>query len=216
MERGAQMKFAGVLWLSLFIPAVAAAQAVEMPDIALTQDEIRTAIALGQSSSEIPRLRVGKRATLIKSAIAVQVGAASTPYMRIALAAREAKAKYRVFSEADVTKELAGNFLLLMIHPQPMTDKKSPTTSPETILALPKGSIDPADAVRPIWTQTENQTLQNLFGAQWTESTMFAAFPPEVLNKNLEFVVIYKEKPYMGAGATKQEIRAEVIDKVVK
>lgn len=185
-----------------------------IPPSTLTPDQIAAAIALGQSDKEIKTARIGKRATLVRSALAYENGRLLTAPVRIALAARAARTNYKTFTTDDVTPELGGDYLLVMLPPQRSSADERVKTAAETVLLLPKNSTDPAKAIRPLWTSSSLETLQNLFGAIWVEKTVFAAFPSGSFSADMELVTVYVEPTYFGGGPAKRELRTVIVDRI--
>ncbi len=177
--------------------------------------EIAAAIQDGQSKKELKPYRIGRRAKLIRSAMAFELGQAYTPYLRIALAARAARDAYKTFTEADVTPDMTEPLVYVQVPPQERPGAKTPLDKyidVETVLVMPKGSKDPAQAIRPVWLKESVSVFTNLFGAQWQSRGMVAAFPIEVLMQAYEVIAIYKDKPLMGGGPSGRELRGTVVD----
>lgn len=167
---------------------------------------IASALAEGASSRQIQGYRVGRRATLIRSAVAVEIGRAYTPFLRVALAARQARETYRTFSAANLTPELTEPVVVVVFQPQPSSNGP---TSVMTVLAMPKGKSDPTLAIQPIWSKPNDISYQNVFGATWTSSGMLAAFPLETMGAGFEFIAVYEGRAAMGSGPNGREIRGE-------
>ena len=163
-------------------------------------------------------MRIGLPASLRRSAIVIQIGTAYTPDTRVSLAARAALASYRTLSEADVTPDLAGDYVLLVLPPidGPRGGGPMSRVELETVLLLPRKSKDPSQAIRPLWTKTDVATLQNAFGAQWASQTVLAAFPDRVLDPEFDVVAVYRSEVGFGGGPQKREIRAVLFDRPKK
>lgn len=200
-------------FLLLYSPIAFAQQSP--PASELSKTEIATAIQDGLSKKELKPFRIGKRAKLIKSAMAVEIGQAYTPYLRVALAARAARDSYKTFADSDVTSEMVEPLVYVQFPPQERFGATTPLDQyidVENVLVMPKGSKDPAQAIRPVWLKESVTAFTNLFGAQWQTKGMVAAFPLESLSPEYEFVAIYREKPTMGGGASGREIRGTKVD----
>lgn len=192
------MRISSIVAVVLLLPTLVSAQRLSDADIA-------TAITEAQGKKDIKPLRVGKRAALIKSAMVYELGAVYTPRLRVAMAARTAIRSYKPFSAADVTDDMASLIVLFVVPPRAPDRGVVGAVEAETILVLPKGSKDPAQAIRPEWTKTDTASYQNGFGAKWEENTVVAAFDPKVLAKGLEFVVVFRGG---------DELRGEIVDEV--
>lgn len=192
---------------SCTILAIAATIALTTPVSAqerLSQEQISAAIAEGRGKKELKPARVAKRA-LIRSALQYELGHLYTPSMRVAIAARQAARAYKPFTAADVTDAMAGDVLLFVVPPQQVGRSAMNAIAAETILVMPKGSKDPAKAIRPIETSIETTAYMNAFGAKWDEHTIIATFDRSVVAKGLEFVVVYRNG---------EELRGEIVDEL--
>jgi hypothetical protein len=198
-----------------FAPTLGSAQEQSVEPI--SPERIRAAIAAGTAKREVKPMRVGLPASLRRGAIVIQNGTAYTPELRIAMASRAAAASYKTFSEADVTPQLAGDYVLLVLPPiSSPTGVAMSKVDLETVLLLPRRSKDPAQAIRPLWTRTDVSTMQNAFGAQWEAQTVLAAFPNDVLDPEMEIVSVYRSEVSFGGGPQKRELRAIIFDKPEK
>jgi len=201
------------VFLLFYVPLAFSQQSP--PATQLSEIDVATAIQDGLSKKELKPFRIGRRAKLIKSAMAVEIGQAYTPYLRVALAARAARDSYKAFAESDVTPDMVEPLVYVQVPPQERVGATTPLdqyVDVETVLVLPKGSKDPAQAIRPIWLKESVTVFTNLFGVQWQTKGMVAAFPMETLSPAYEFVAIYKEKPTMGGGTSGKEIRGTNVD----
>jgi hypothetical protein len=114
---------------------------------ALTKEQIAGAIADGLSKRELRPYRIGKRASLIRSAMAMELGLAYTPYLRVALAARAARDAYKPFDANSVTPEMVDPLVYVDVPPQELVGARNPLEKyidVETVLVMPKGARDPA------------------------------------------------------------------------
>jgi len=172
----------------------------------ITAEAIDAAIARGMSDAEIKPARVGRRAALVRSALQYELGRVYTPSDLIALEARAAKKAYKAYTRDNVTPDLAQDVLVFIVPPRAEKARAMDAHPAETIVLLPKGSKDPAAAVRPVWTKVDVATYQNAFGATWQQATTLAAFrPQDVTAAGVEFAVVYRDG---------KELRGDVVDKI--
>lgn len=102
----------------------------------------------------------------------------STPYIRVAFAANEAKRRYKPFTAADVTDEMKASELRVYAPAWAGSDKRT-IVSPEAIVVLQGG--ENGSVVQPTSTQEMTEEFQNLFGAKADGHSMVAAFPLSAL-----------------------------------
>jgi hypothetical protein len=147
----------------------------------------------------------------------IHIATFSTPFMRVAMAARQAKKAYRKFTPADVTPEMIAPELHVYAWPQVNgTDKpsrdpiggnaiydKAPTgaVNVTAIVITPrKGKQEEkmAKAIHPTRFEEMTTLWQNLFGAEIRTLGMVGVFPLSALSEENEVHVIYDRPATMG------------------
>lgn len=184
------------LVLALLIPQQLAS-AQDKPGI-LTDEQLHAAMDFGNN---------GKPAVYKLDMGSFDAGWVTTPFMRVAIAARRAKESYKPFSLEDA-KALNDGTVHIAIGDtiaQAFTKKggKDRVVRPEQIIVLPKESKNINEAVRPI---DANVNVRNFMwmGSDLSRVTVLASFPTSVITKDQEFVMIYAENVFFG----KRELRA--------
>jgi hypothetical protein len=150
----------------------------------------------------------------------IHIATFSTPYMRVAMAARHAKKAYRKFTPADVTPEMIAPELHVYAWPQ-VNGADKPTRDPlggnaiydsapvggvnvTAIVITPrKGKQEEkmAAAIHPVRFEQMTALWQNLFGAEIRTFGMVATFPLAVLSEENEVHIIYNRPTTMGTNA---------------
>jgi hypothetical protein len=121
--------------------------------------------------------------------IGANIGVAySTPYVRVAFAANEAKRRYKRFTEADVTDELKAPELRVYAPAWAGSDRRT-IVSPEAIVVLQGG--DKGSIIQPTSTQEITEEFQNLFGAKTDGHSMVATFPLSMLKDGNTIRVVW-------------------------
>jgi hypothetical protein len=124
----------------------------------------------------------------------------STPFMRIAAAALDAKRNYRKFTAADVTSDLSA----VELHVYAWAQTQGPAVANVTTVVITpkKGSQDEkaARAIRPTRFESIPTSFKNLFGAEFSGDSKLAVFPLDVLSEQHEVHVVY-DRP-VGEGQT--------------
>jgi hypothetical protein len=182
------------------IPCVLLAASMAIPIRAevlteLSPAQIKEAIAAPEKAASCYRLTKGR------FAMEVFADCFTTPFSRVVGAAREAKRKYKPFSEADVTPELiaAGE---LQIHGLAGPAARGGVASVDTIVVMPEGSKDRSKAVMPTKTTEVSAEYKNALGASYEGKSVTAVFPLSVLTeRNTVHSVFDKHRAASGAGA---------------
>lgn len=135
----------------------------------------------------------------------------STPYSRLAAAAREARKRYEKFAEADVTPELLRPGIVEVIAwAQPSfvygRGRTGPPIDVTTVVVAPKKSSDRSAAILPAERVDLDERYQNLMGAKWEAHGLVARFPITVLVEANEVRVVYAGK---GCADWKQKLASE-------
>lgn len=153
----------------------------------LTPDVVRSAITLGTTAKAAPFYEV-RVPGLFGSLYKPRLGYFTTPYLRIAQAAYEAKKFYKPFTEADVSTVMTSLELHVYGTAQAVGAR---VASVQAILIAPKGEHDPAKAIRPTSTAEVPVGFRNLMGMEAKGTSLMAVFPLNVLREGFEVHVIY-------------------------
>lgn len=137
--------------------------------------------------------------------IGANIGVAySTPYVRVAFAANEAKRRYKPFTETDVTVEMKAPELRVYAPAWAASDRRT-IVSPEAIVVLQGG--DKGSVIQPTSTQDMTEEFQNLFGAKSDGHSMVAAFPLSVLKDGNVIRVVWNIGKEMSHKISTKNIR---------
>jgi hypothetical protein len=128
----------------------------------------------------------------------LRVGFYSTPYLRVALAARLAKRDYRTFTPADVTPDMLVPELHIYAFPQVAGAEVSNVTA--VVVTPRKGTPDQKRdrAIHPLRVEPLTTQWANLFGAKFEGQGRIAAFPLSVLSEQNEVHVVYDRPATIG------------------
>jgi hypothetical protein len=118
----------------------------------------------------------------------------STPFMRVAAAARQAKREYRRFTAADVTPEMVAPELHVYAWP------KADINVQAVIITPRKGNREEkaAAAIHPERFVELPMQFKNLFGAEFDGVGRMAVFPLSAISKDHEVHVVYNGKVVIG------------------
>ncbi len=143
---------------------------------------VNEAIRLGQSKKVRPYVY---KNPLLRHTMA----SFTTPFLRVAIAASEAKEKLMVFSPSDVTEEMLAPVLIVTVYPF-MYDF-SIHYSAKHVLIKKQKSNEPADAKQPTTIKPFDVTENTAGGGIVTEHGLVATFPLDVLRVGNEFAILY-------------------------
>jgi hypothetical protein len=122
----------------------------------------------------------------------------TTPYSRVAFAAREARKKYAPFTELQVTPEMVAPVVEVMAWPQNSfvfgSGKTGPPISVSRIVIMPAKGKDPSQAIQPSEQVDLDRSYSNLLGATWEARGILARFPLAVVSVGNEVRVVYDGK----------------------
>ncbi len=107
--------------------------------------DIQAAIVYGSSRKAVPRYVI-RKGGFFGSVYKPVLGVFTTPFLRVAQAAFEAKKQYKVFSAADVSREMLAPVLLVYGF-SPADGAR--IASVQSIIVTPKGRHEPETAIRP-------------------------------------------------------------------
>lgn len=148
------------------------------------------AIKLGSSKKKYGPYKIAKKMIGIKFAY----GTMLTPYIRVAMAASEAKRKMMPFTRDSVTKEMLEPVALCYIPPL-MGDKVDDIHRSAEHIIIRKGkSKDPKDVIQPIKVVKEDKTFSTALGVKVTKQAIYATFPLEALKEGFQFTIMYENK----------------------
>ena len=125
-------------------------------------------------------------------------GCFSTPYSRVAQAARSAREKYQTFKEADATPEMLAPVVeIVAFSPSSFImgrGRVGPPLDLEAVVVMPRKSKDRAAAILPTVQTDVDQAYQNLLGARFEAKAIRASFPLTVLSEENEIRFVYAGK----------------------
>jgi len=127
-----------------------------------------------------------------------------TPFLRVALAAQEAKRADRPFRPADATDLLADNLCHVVAFPYdrgprwgsdglgpPWEAAMERFAGVAQVLLMPRGSDDLEKAIQPAWTKPQVNTSHTQAGLKLETVTLLAAFPCEAVTAANDLLVIF-------------------------
>ena len=125
----------------------------------------------------------------------------STPYMRVAAAARQAKKEYRKFGPQDVTPEMVAPEL--HVYAWANAEGVDAANVSAVVITPKNGSKDEkmAKAIHPTRFEPIPQQFQNLFGATAQGVGRIAVFPLSALSGQNEVHVVYDRSARIGSNA---------------
>lgn len=145
------------------------------------------AIALGSSAKAAPFYEI-RVPGFVGSTYKPRLGYFTTPYLRVAQAAYEAKKLYKPFTEADVSPTMTALELHVYGTAQAVGAR---VANVQTIVITSKGERDPAKAIRPTSITEVPVAFRNLMGMEAQGKSLMAVFPLDALREGFEVHVIY-------------------------
>jgi hypothetical protein len=121
-----------------------------------------------------------------------RVAAYTTPFLRVALAASDAKKKSQPFGTADVTRDMTEAAVHIIGLDQDV--KGGAIANVERIFVMPKGVKDPTRAVLPVHTEQLSEEYKHTIGFTAGERGVIAVFPLSILREGNEVHVIFDRK----------------------
>lgn len=123
-------------------------------------------------------------------------GCFTTPYSRVALAAREARERYQAFSADQVTPEMIAPELEVIAIPQKTfvfgRGMEGPPASVKAVVVIPTKSKDRSQAILPLRQEPTLERYSNMLGATWEAAGMVATFPLSALSEKHEIRFVYE------------------------
>jgi hypothetical protein len=171
----------------------------------LTPDQTQEAIDWGMGKLKVDGKELSGNLQYQISDYGYDAGAfLLTPFLRVALAAREATRADRPFGPADVTDLLADNLCHVVAFPYDRgprwgSDGPGPPweaamerfASVAQVLLMPRSSDDPEKAIQPVWTKPQINTSHTAAGLKLETVTLIAAFPCEAVTAANDLIVIF-------------------------
>jgi len=165
------------------------------------------AIKLGLSKKKYGPYEIGKKMIGIKFTYATML----TPYIRVAMAASDARRKMMTFTRDNVTAEMLEPVAVCYIPPL-MGDKVGDIhRSAEHIIIKKIKSKDPKDVIQPIKIVKEDKTFSTPLGVKVTKQAVWATFPLEALKEGFEFTIMYENNVL-----TKDTFNVKITKKTLK
>jgi hypothetical protein len=134
----------------------------------------------------------------------IHIATFSTPYMRVAAAARQAKKEYKKFTPADVTPEMIAPELHVYAWAQGLSENGPAAANVNALVITPKKGNDEeraAKAIHPTKFEEIPTIFQNLFGAKADGVGQMGIFPLAALSEDNEIHVVYDRQAKMGNNA---------------
>jgi len=125
-------------------------------------------------------------------------GCFTTPYSRVAFAAREAKKAHEPFTERQVTPEMVAPVVEILALPQASfimgSGHVGPLIGVKRIVVMPAKGTDSSQAIPPSDQLDLDQRYSNLLGSWWEAGGILARFPLAVVRVANEVHVVYDGK----------------------
>jgi hypothetical protein len=199
------MRYSAAVLLAACLVAAPAFGQLLSPRSTLTLQQIQEAIDWGTGKIEINGQELNGNQQYQIAEYGYDAGALLlTPFLRVALAAQEAKRAERPFGPADATGLLADSLCHVVAFPYdrgPRWGSDGPTPPWETgmdrfasvaqVLLMPRSSDDPEKAIRPVWTKPRVNTSHTQAGPKLETVTLIAAFPCEAVTAANDLIVIF-------------------------
>ena len=179
------------LLIAISCSAVAFAQIVGD----MSSDRIREAIALGTKARDLEPYRINEGANWSPP---FKFAVYTTPFLRVALAAYNAKKQYKQFTEADVQPSMLAPEVEVYASSQPIEGTQ--IANVETIVLLPYKGKDRSTAILPTRTSALPDEYRNLYGFVGRGGGMLAVFPLDAWQENNELHVVF-DKPVAFSGS---------------
>ena len=184
---------------AIFVALVAVCAAPVSAQIVteMTPEKIREAIAFGTSQKEAPYYEI-RLPGFVGSVYKPRLGSFTTPFLRVALAAFEAKKLYKTFTEADVPRELVAPEVY--VYGMSQADGAR-IANVQAVVITPKGRHDPASAIRPVSTADVPVQYRNLMGMTAAGKNLMAVFSLEAFREGNEVHIVFDSGVHDGAKA---------------
>jgi len=170
--------------MALFLVAASTAGAQIVSD--MTPVTIREAIAMGTKAKDLGWYRIQEKARFTWPPL---IALYTTPFLRVALAANNAKKHYKVFTEADVTHEMLAPEIQVLV-PSQWADGGA-IANVETIVLLPHNSKDASQAIHPAQTKDPPEEYKDIPGFPGGGKSLIAIFPIAVWKEGNDVRVVF-------------------------
>ena len=168
-----------VLVLALMIPAAMTGQAQIITD--MSPERIREAIAFGTSERDLGWYRIQEKARWSWPPLIAKY---TTPYLRVALAASEAKKRYKIFTADKVTPDMLAPVIIVRAWSRDAVDGS--VANVLTIVLLPHNSKEATEAIHATEIQDASQ-----FGFTEKGKGLLAVFPLESWREDRDLRVVF-------------------------
>jgi len=162
----------------------------------MTPVQVQQAIDFGAQAKKLSAYRIQEKA---KFSWPPLIAVYTTPFLRVALAAHEAKKKYKAFSPADVTPDMLTPDIQVYASSQSL--EGTAIANVETVVILPHKSEDRSQAIHPTRTTEATTEYKNLFGFTGEGRGIVAAFPIDVWTEGNEVHVVFDRGIPSGQGS---------------
>jgi hypothetical protein len=152
-------------------------------------EQIKEAIAFGVKEKNVTAYRIQEKARFSWPPL---IGAYTTPFIRVAIAANAAKRQYRAFTAADVTPEMIAPEVLVYAPSKSLGGAQ--IANVVTIALLPVGSKDLQQAIHPIRISEAPEQYRNLLGFEAEGRGILAAFPVSVWTEDKEIHIVFDQR----------------------
>jgi hypothetical protein len=162
----------------------------------MTAARVKEAIAYGAAARELRLYELSGRMGRVRCGY-------TTPFLRVAMAAHEAKKNYKPFAERDVTEEMAGPFITVAC-PSTFVGGTGPQAyrvfaNVQNIVVTAKDGT--GMAIQPISKEPMPEIYQNAFGAKVEAAGILATLPVAAFAQpGAELHVIFDKKVKAGFG----------------
>lgn len=152
----------------------------------MTPERIREAIALGTKAKDLGWYKVQEKARFSWPPL---IAYYTTPFLRVALAANDAKQHYKTFTASDVTPDMTTPQIVVYAPSQAVEGAE--IANVETIVVLPHNAKDPSRAVHPAEQKDASEEYKNLVGFTGEGRGIVAIFPIDVWQEGSDVHVVF-------------------------
>jgi hypothetical protein len=156
----------------------------------MTAYEIQAAIKRGIEEENLRPYKIQGKARFSWPPI---VGFYTTPFMRVAMAAKHAQERYQPFDESDVTPEMIAPELQVIAPSKPAAGRGVEVANVVAIVIMPRDSDDRSQAIHPTTSVEMTSEYKNLFGFTTEGRGILATFPLSLLSENNEIHVVFDQ-----------------------
>lgn len=166
---------------SFVVALMAAAAATGAATSGITTEEVARELTAGSAAKDVRpiELKNGRAACY-----------ATTPTLRVRLAAFAAKKEYRALDAASVTEEMLAPTAEIVCSPIRFLKGGGDIIGVRTVVILPKGG----PAIQPTHSEPLPERYQNAYGSTFDRDGMLAVFPLEAFKVGSELRVVYSDK----------------------